>query len=183
MLSFAFFSDVCQKTARIFGWLFIATFVTSIGARFLFVDGLGASWRDMRLIPGAISETSMYLGAILAFALIVTNIATAVVIYPIVRRQSEGVALGYVTARIMECVFILVGLVSIMSVVSVSDALAGGTRGRRPHSLLRVIPSCLRTSGHSCSDRGSLWGRQRLDAGLSDVSLRLGAPSDGHGSH
>jgi hypothetical protein len=92
------------KTARIFGWLFIATFVTSIGARFLFVDGLGASWQDMRFIPGAVSETSMYLGAILEFALIVTNIATAVVIYPIVRRQSEGVALGYVTARIMECV-------------------------------------------------------------------------------
>jgi hypothetical protein len=114
-----------QKTARIFGWLFIATFITSIGARFLFIDGLGADWENMRFIPGATSETSMYLGAILEFALIVTNIATAVVLYPIVKQQSEGVALGYVTARIMECAFILVGLVSIISVVTVSDALAG----------------------------------------------------------
>jgi uncharacterized protein DUF4386 len=116
-----------QKTARLFGWLFIATFVTSIGARFLFIDGLGADWQNMRFIPGAGSDTSMYLGAILEFLLIVTNIGTAVVLYPIVRRQSEGLALGYVTARIVECTFILVGLISIISVVTVNDALAGAT--------------------------------------------------------
>ncbi|HSK90839.1 MAG TPA: DUF4386 domain-containing protein [Euzebyales bacterium] len=116
-----------QRTARIFGWLFIATFVTGIGAKILFVNGLGASWNEMRFIPGAVSETSVYLGAILEFGVIATNIATAVVIYPIVRRQSEGVALGYVTARIVESAFILVGLMSIISMVSVSDALAGAT--------------------------------------------------------
>jgi hypothetical protein len=116
-----------QKTARLFGWLFIATFVTSIPARFLFADGLGASFEDMRFVPGAGSDTSMYLGAILEFGVIASNIATAVVLYPIVKRQSEGLALGYVTARILESAFIVVGLVSIMSVVSVSDALAGAT--------------------------------------------------------
>jgi Domain of unknown function (DUF4386) len=114
-----------QKTARLFGWLFIATFVTSIPARLLFADGLGASFEDIRFIPEAVSETSMYLGAILEFGVIATNIATAVVLYPIVKRQSEVLALGYVTARIMESAFILVGLMSIISVVSVSDALAG----------------------------------------------------------
>ena len=116
-----------QKTARLFGWLFIATFITSIPARFLFADGLGASFEDMRFVPGAGSETSMYLGAILEFGVIAANIATAVVLYPIVRRQSEGLALGYVTARITESAFILVGLISIISVVSVADALAGAT--------------------------------------------------------
>lgn len=116
-----------HRTARTFGWLFIATFVTSIGARMFFVDGLGASWDDMRFVPGAGSETSMYLGAILEFALILTNIATAIVLYPIVKRKSEALGLGYVTARIVESTFILVGLVSIISVVSVGDALAGAT--------------------------------------------------------
>ena len=114
-----------QRTGRIFGWLFIGTFVTSIPARLLFVDGLGASWTDMRFIPGAGSETSLKLGAILEFGVIVTNIATAVVIYPLVRRWSETVSLGYVTARIMESVFIAIGLISIISVVDVNDALAG----------------------------------------------------------
>jgi hypothetical protein len=116
-----------QRTARTFGWLFIATFVTSIPARLLFAAGLGADFQKMRFIPGALSETPMYLGAILEFGVIVTNIATAVVLYPIVKRQSETVALGYVTARIMESAFILLGLISIISVVTVSDVLAGAT--------------------------------------------------------
>ncbi len=113
-----------QRIGRIFGWWFIGTFITSIPARLLFVDGLGASWNDMRFVPGAGSETSLKLGAILEFALIIANIATAVVIYPLVKRQSATVALGYVTARIMESAIIAVGLLSIISVLSVSDALA-----------------------------------------------------------
>jgi Domain of unknown function (DUF4386) len=116
-----------QKTARIFGWLFIGTFITSIGAKILFVNGVGGSFSELRFTPGALSENSVYLGAILEFGVIVTNIATAVVIYPIVRRQSEKVALGYVTARIMESAFILVGIMSIISIVSVSDAMGGAT--------------------------------------------------------
>ena len=116
-----------QKTARLFGWLFIATFITSIPARMLFADGLGASWEDMRFVPGSGSETSLYIGAILEFGLILANVATAVVLYPIAKRYSERLALGYVTARIMESAFILIGLVSLISVVSVGDALVGAT--------------------------------------------------------
>lgn len=116
-----------QRTGRIFGWLFIGTFVTSIPARLLLVDGLGASWDDMRFIEGAGSETSLKVGAILEFGVIAFNIATAVVIYPLVRRQSETVSLGYVTARIMESVFIAVGLISIIAVVDVIDALASAS--------------------------------------------------------
>src|SRR5215213_7497738 len=98
-----------RRTGRIFGWLFIATFITSIPARILFVEGLGASWGDMRFIPGQLSETSLKLGAMLDFLLIGFNIATAVVIYPLVKRLSATHALGYVTARIMESVFIAIG--------------------------------------------------------------------------
>jgi len=114
-----------RRTGRIFGWFFLGTFITSIPARLLFVDGLGASWGDMRFVPGAGSDTSLKVGAILEFGLIVTNVATAVVIYPLVRRWSETVSLGYVTARIIESTFIAIGLMSIISVVNVNDALAG----------------------------------------------------------
>jgi hypothetical protein len=116
-----------QKTARLFGWLFIGTFITSIGAKILFVSGVGGTFSELRFVPGNFSETTVYVGAILEFLLIVTNIGTAVVLYPIVKRQSEGLALGYVTARIVECTFILVGLMSIISLVSVNQALAGAT--------------------------------------------------------
>ena len=116
-----------QRTGRIFGWLFIGTFVTSIPARLLFIHGLGATWSDMHFIPGATSTASLKLGAVLEFGLIVTQIGTAVVIYPLVRRQSETVSLGYVTARIMESVFAAIGLMSIISVVNVADSLASAT--------------------------------------------------------
>src|SRR3954465_7495877 len=112
-----------RRTGRIFGWLFIGTFVTSIPARLLFVGGLGASWSDMRFIPGDTSTASLKLGAVLEFGLIVTQIGTAVVLYPLARRQSETVSLGYVAARIMESVFAAIGIMSMLWVVSVIDAL------------------------------------------------------------
>jgi hypothetical protein len=114
-----------RRTGRIFGWFFIGTFVTSIPARILFIGGLGATWMHVQFIPGSVSETSLKVGAMLEFALIATNIATAVVLYPLAKRQSATVGLGYVTARIMESVFIAIGLLSIISVVSVNAALVG----------------------------------------------------------
>ena len=116
-----------QKHGRIFGWLFLGTFVTSIPARLLFIHGVGASWSNMHFVPGNTSNASLKLGAIFEFGLIVTQIGTAVVIYPLVRRQSETVSLGYVTARIMESVFAAIGLISIISVVSIVNALDGAS--------------------------------------------------------
>jgi Domain of unknown function (DUF4386) len=116
-----------RRTGQIFGWFFIGTFITSIPARFLLIDGLDASWTDTVFNPGAVSDTSLRLGAILDFGVIVTNIATAVVIYPLLKRQSATVSLGYVTARVMESAFIAVGVVSIIAVVDVNDAWAAAS--------------------------------------------------------
>jgi hypothetical protein len=112
-----------QRTGRIFGWLFIGTFVTSIPARLLFIDGVGASWSNMRFVAGDTSHAALKWGAVLEFGLIVTQIGTAVVIYPLVRRQNETVSLGYVAARIMESVFAAIGIIAIISVLNVADAL------------------------------------------------------------
>jgi Domain of unknown function (DUF4386) len=116
--------SVMTRRGRIFGWFFIGTFITSIPARLLFVNGVGANWTEMRFVPGAGSNTSLKLGAVLEFGLIVANIATGVVIYPLVKRQSPTIGLGYVTARIMESAFIAIGLMNIISVVKINDALA-----------------------------------------------------------
>ena len=50
-----------QRTARVFGWLFIATFVTSIAAKILFVNGVGGTFSELRFTPGDVSENSVYL--------------------------------------------------------------------------------------------------------------------------
>jgi hypothetical protein len=123
-----------RKIGRIFGWFFIGTFVTSIPARLLFIDGLDTSWTDTVFHPGAVSDTSLKIGSILEFGVIVTNIATAVVLYPLAKRLSETVSLGYVTARIMESVFIAIGLISIIAVVDVNDAW-GAARGAEATAL------------------------------------------------
>jgi hypothetical protein len=103
--------------------LFLITFITSIPAYFFYVPVLD----DPRYIVGAGADTRVSLGALLELILITANIGTAVVLYPIVRRQNEILALGYVTARVMECVFIAVGILSLLTVVTVrQEAAAAG---------------------------------------------------------
>ena len=79
-----------------------------------------------RYVLGAGADTSVALGAFLEMILIISNIGTAVVPYPILRRQNEILALGYVSARIVECTFILVGLLSLLTVVTLRQEATAG---------------------------------------------------------
>jgi hypothetical protein len=110
-----------QRRARIFGWLFAGTIVTSVAALILYDPVLN----DTGYILGEGADTRVTLGALLEIGLAITNIATALVLYPIVRRQSETLGLGYVASRIVESTIIVVGLISLMSVVTLRDDLAG----------------------------------------------------------
>src|ERR687893_2124635 len=111
-----------QTIARVFGLLFLITFFTSIPAYFFLVPVLD----DPRYIVGAGADTRVSFGAFLELLLIIANIGTAVVLYPIVRHQNEILALGYVTARIVECVFIAVGILSLLTVVTLRQEAAAG---------------------------------------------------------
>ena len=79
-------------------------------------------------IVGAGADSRIALGALLEMILIVANIGTAVVLFPILKRQNESLALGYVTARVMESAFIAVGILSLMAVVTLRQDVgaAGG---------------------------------------------------------
>ena len=81
---------------------------------------------DPRYVVGAGADTSVSLGAFLELLLIIANIATAVVLYPILKRVNEIFILGYVTARVMECVFIAVGILSLLTVVTLRQGAAAG---------------------------------------------------------
>jgi Domain of unknown function (DUF4386) len=104
-----------QRNARIFGVLFIITFITSIAALALFQPVLDD---PAGYIAGDGKDSQIYLGAFLELLLILANVGTAVVLYPIVRRQNELLAIGYVAARIIECVFIAGGIILVLGVVS-----------------------------------------------------------------
>jgi uncharacterized protein DUF4386 len=115
--------DDDQRHGRIFGVLFIITFITSIGALALFQPVLDD---PAGYIAGDGKDNQIYLGAFLEFLLIISNVGTAVVLYPIARRQNEALAIGYVAARIIECVFIAVGIIFVLGVVSLRHDLPGG---------------------------------------------------------
>jgi hypothetical protein len=104
-----------QRNARIFGVLFIITFLTSIPAVLLFQPVLDD---PAGYIAGGGKDSQIYLGAFLDFLLILANVGTAVVLYPIARRQNEVLAIGYVAARIIECVFLAAGIIFVLGVVS-----------------------------------------------------------------
>jgi hypothetical protein len=111
-----------QTIARVTGVLFLITFITSIPAYFFYVPVLD----DPRYIVGAGADSSVSMGALLELLLIIANIGTAVVLYPVVKRVNEILALGYVTARIVECAFIAVGILSLLTVVALRQGAAAG---------------------------------------------------------
>jgi hypothetical protein len=112
-----------RKIALVTGVLFLITFITSIPAALvLYVPVLD----DARYIVGGGADNGVALGAFLELILIIANIGTAVVLYPVLKRQNEILALGYVTARVVECAFIAVGILSLLTLVTLRQEAAAG---------------------------------------------------------
>ena len=115
--------------------LYIITFITSIPALALYQPVLDD---PVGYIAGAGQNGQILFGALLELLLIIANIGTAVVIFPIVRRQSEDLALGYVTARLIECTFILVGIVAVLGIVTLQQENAGAGEGSVAYTLAAI---------------------------------------------
>jgi Domain of unknown function (DUF4386) len=85
-----------RKRARIAGIFFIVTFI-SIAALPLYHSVL----KDHSFILGTGGDARVYLGALAEIITLIAGIGTAVALYPVLRRQSESLALGYVTVRVV----------------------------------------------------------------------------------
>ena len=143
--------DTTTRTARLAGVLFIITFLTSIPAALVLYTPV---LTDPGYIVGAGADSGVALGAFLEVLLIVANVGTAVVLFPILKRQNEPLALGYVTARVIESTFIAIGIVSLLTVVTLRQDFAGAAepglvRDRRPGRSSRSM------TGRSCSGPAS----------------------------
>jgi Domain of unknown function (DUF4386) len=115
-----------RKIARLTGWLMVVTFVTSIPAYFVFYAPV---LENPGLITGAGADptASVALGAVFELILIIANVGTAVVPYVIFRRYSEGLALGYVAARLVEAMFIAIGIISMLTFLFMRQQGTAGT--------------------------------------------------------
>jgi hypothetical protein len=111
-----------RKTALIAGALFVITFLTSIPAALLLYTPV---LDHANYIVGAGADTRVALGAFLEVLLIVANVGSAVVLFPVLKRQNESLALGYVTARVIESTFIAIGIVSLLAIVTLRKDVGG----------------------------------------------------------
>jgi len=126
-----------RKTALIAGVFFLITFAASIPALLLYDPVLN----NTHYIVGAGADTRVAFGAFLEVLLAIANIGSAVVLFPILKRQRESVALGYVASRILESTIIVVGLISLLSIVTLRQDLAGA--GGADHASLVLVGRAL----------------------------------------
>ncbi|MHA7171642.1 DUF4386 domain-containing protein [Arthrobacter monumenti] len=108
-----------RKTALVAGVLYLITFV-SIPTLVLYAPVL-----DPAYIAGPGPDNPVILGGILEVIVALACIGTGVALYPVLKRQNEGVALGFVGARILEAATIFTGVVIVLSLVTLRQAGAG----------------------------------------------------------
>jgi hypothetical protein len=129
--------DTMRGRARTAGILYLITFVSMPTL---------ALYQGVRthadFVLGTGSATGVLWGALSEVVVAIAGVGTAVVLFPIAKRQSEAAALGFVTSRVLEAGGILLGVVSVLSVITLRNNLAG-TAGADRAALL--------TTGHTLS--------------------------------
>jgi hypothetical protein len=120
--------DSARRIAVVAGVLFIAAAVAAIAGLALYGPVLHdphyvvtASGGDARVLGGAFCEV----------ILAISVIGTAVTLFPVIKWQNEALALGYVAGRIVEAVVIVVGIISLLSVVTLRQDFAGAGGGAK----------------------------------------------------
>jgi hypothetical protein len=111
-----------RRTALVAGVLYLITFASSIPAVFL----LGPVLTDPNFIIGGAGAGQVRLGALFDIVNCLTAIGTAVALYSVVKRQHEGAAIGFVGSRLFEAAVLMIGTVSILSIVTLQQPGATG---------------------------------------------------------
>jgi hypothetical protein len=127
--------DRMRRTSLAAGILYLATFV-SVPTLALYQDVRG----ETDFVLGAGSDTGVLVAASSEVVVALAGIGTAVVLFPVAKRVSETAALGFVTSRVVEGALIIVGVVSVLTLLTLRTDVAG-TAGADPGSLL--------TAGHT----------------------------------
>jgi len=164
-----------RKTALAAGLLYILTFV-SIPTLALY-----GPVKEPDYITGAGPDTPVLIGGILEMIVALACIGTAVALYPVDRRQNEGVALGFVGVRVLEAALIVSGIASLLSIVSLRQAGAGPDALIIGHSLVAEYNNTFMLSqallpAINALLLGSLMYKSRLVPRVLPVLGLIGAP-------
>src|SRR5690348_7137129 len=119
-----------RKTALVAGAFYLLSFV-SIPTLFLYIPV-----HDPSYVVGPGPDTGVLVGCVLEIIVALAGIGTAVALYPVVKRQNEGVALGFVGSRTLEGATIFAGVVFLLSIVTSRQAGAGAAGLVTSHALV-----------------------------------------------
>ena len=108
-----------RKTSLTAGVLYLITFV-SIPTLSLY-----SPVKEANYIVGSGADTQVLVSGLLEIIVALAGIGTAVTLYPVLKRQNQGVALGFVSIRTLEAATIFAGVVSLLSIVTLRQAGAG----------------------------------------------------------
>ena len=122
--------DSMRKTALVAGIFYLITFI-SIPTLILYSSV--KNHPDWILSSGG--QTGVLAGGFLELIVALAGIGTAVTLYPVVKRQNEGVALGFVTSRVLEACMIFIGVISLLSLLTLRQDL-GGAAGANAAALV-----------------------------------------------
>ncbi|MDI3330294.1 MAG: DUF4386 domain-containing protein [Micrococcus sp.] len=114
-------ADWTRKHALAGGIFYLITFAASIPAAFYFLTPV---LTDPGYVLGPGADTRVVIGCLLDAVNALACIGTAVAVYPVVRRFGESMALGFVTTRMFEAAVIMIGVVSLLAVVTLRQQAA-----------------------------------------------------------
>jgi hypothetical protein len=114
--------DFARKAALVAGIFYLVTFISSIPAALVLLPPV---LDNPDYIVSAGADTRVIWGCFLDVVNALAGIGTAVALFPVVKRQSEALALGFVTTRMLEAAVIMIGVVSLLAVVTLRQDLAG----------------------------------------------------------
>jgi hypothetical protein len=123
--------DPVRRSAFLGGLFYLITFASSIPAVFLLAPVLD----DQNYIVSSGADTQVVWGNILDLVNALACVGSAVALFPVVKRQNETLALGFVTSRMFEAAVIVTGIISLLTVVSMRQP---GATGAEAESLLVV---------------------------------------------
>lgn len=128
------YTPTCQlrKTSLLAGVLYLLTFV-SIPTLTLY-----GPIHEPDYILGNSKDTGVIIGGILEIIVALTSIATGIVLYPVLKKQHEGFALGLVASRILEASTIFVGVAFILGIVTLHKSGAGSESFATSHTLVAL---------------------------------------------
>jgi len=114
-------ADPTRNHSRAAGIFYLLTFASSIPALIL----IGPVLNDAGYVTSAGQDTRVLWGCLLDSVNALTAVGSAVAVYSVVKRQNGSMALGFVTSRLVEAAVVMIGVVSLLAVVTLRQDFAG----------------------------------------------------------